>query len=410
MTFEEKQREYARLIAGSGICVEKGQDVVLRGPVEGYLFVRMIIEECYKAGAHDVITLWEDAESARLRYDYADLSVFEEVKSWRVEPLLEYARSEGAFISITGSDPEVFKGVDADKQRAAMKASSVALKEYYEKMTKSAFKWNVSAIPTVGWAKKVFPDCTEEEAVLNLWEAIFKAVRIGDGDPVALWTAHAKTLAEKSKVLNEKQLVRLHYTNSIGTDFTVGLVKNHRWEGGADTAKDGGTYFANMPTEEVFTMPHRMKADGVLVSALPLSYQGNLIRNFTLTFREGRVEEFTAEEGYESLKRLLDTDEGSRRLGEVALVPLPSPVADQGILFYNTLFDENASCHFALGECYSTNLEGGAKLTPEALKEQGGNQSDNHVDFMIGTKDLNIVGYTEDGEEFVVFKNGTWAF
>lgn len=410
MTFDEKLRAYARLIASSGIHIKKGQDVVLRCPVECYSFARLLVEESYKEGAHDVIVIWDDALTERIRYEYAELSVFEEYPQWKADLLLQYARTDAALISISGTDPEVFKGVDTRKQRIAMKAANAALKEYYDKMTRGEFKWNVSAVPTMDWAKKVFTDCSGQEAISRLWEAIFKAVRIGEGDPVELWEEHASKLADKCKFLNDKQFVKLHYKNSFGTDFIVGLVKNHRWEGGADIFKDGSHYFANMPTEEVFTMPHRQQADGTVVSALPLSYQGNLIRNFSLTFKNGRVEDFAAEEGYESLKLLLETDEGSRHLGEVALVPLPSPVAEQGILFYNTLFDENASCHFALGECYPTNMLGGSEISEDELIALGGNTSDNHVDFMVGTKDLDITGYTADGKAFAVFRNGNWAF
>jgi len=410
MTFDERLRAYAHLIANSGIHIQKGQEVVLRCPVECYSFARLLVEESYKAGAHDVIVMWDDALTSRIRYEYAELPVFERYPQWKADSLLQYARTGAAFISISGTDPEVFKGVDAGKQRLAMKATNAALKEYYDLMTRGEIKWNVSAVPTMNWAKKVFSDCSEQEAMSRLWDAIFKAVRIGEGDPVALWEEHASKLSDKCKFLNDKQFVKLHYKNSLGTDFMVGLVKNHRWEGGADVFKDGSHYFANMPTEEVFTMPHRLQAEGTLVSALPLSYQGNLICDFSLTFKNGRVEDFTAKEGYESLKLLLDTDEGSRHLGEVALVPLPSPVAEQEILFYNTLFDENASCHFALGECYSTNIIGGSELQKEELNSLGGNTSDNHVDFMVGTKDLDITGYTSDGESFVVFQSGSWAF
>lgn len=409
MTFEEKLEQYARLIARCGVNVEEGQDVVLRCPVESKDFVRLIVKELYKAGAREVIVHWSDDQIARLRYEYAPMEVFETFPQWRVDSQLMYAREHAAFISITGTDPEAFKGVDQSKMAAAGKASEKANKEYYDMMLRSEFKWNVAAVPSEAWAAKVFPDSPKEERMEKLWEAIFHALRIGEGDVVARWEEHGRLLGEKCRLLNEYQFVSLHYENSLGTDFTVGLPENHRWEGGADTSPNGISYFANMPTEEVFTMPHRLKAEGRLVSALPLSYQGNLIRNFTLVFKNGRVEEFTAEEGQEVLQHMLDMDEGARHLGEAALVPYPSPVAEQGILFYNTLFDENASCHFALGACYPTNLEGGAELEEEDLKERGGNLSMNHVDFMIGTRDLSVTGITKDGKKVPVFRNGNWA-
>jgi len=409
MTFEEKLQEYAKLIARCGVNVEKGQKVVLRCPVVCQDFARMIVKELYEAGAEEVIVHWNDDAVARMRLEYAPMAVVETFPQWRVDSQLMYAKEHAAFISITGTDPEAFKGVDPEKMAASGRASEKANKEYYDMMLRSEFKWNVSAVPSEAWAKKVFPDVSAEEAVRKLWEAIFHALRIGEGDAVARWDAHGKNLGEKCRIMNAYQFKELHYTNASGTDFTIGLPENHRWEGGADTAKSGIRYFANMPTEEVFSMPHRLKADGTLVSALPLSYEGNMITDFKLTFEKGRVVDFSAKEGQEVLARMLDMDEGARYLGEVALVPCASPVADQGILFFNTLFDENASCHFALGACYPTNLEGGAALSEEELNERGGNTSMIHVDFMVGTKDLSVVGTTASGEKVQIFRDGNWA-
>lgn len=409
MNFEEKLNQYAKLIARCGIHVEEGQPIVLQCPVLCQDFARQIVHELYEAGASEVIVHWTDDKIARMRYDYAPLSVLETVPQWRVDSKLDYVKANGAYVSITGSDPECFKGVNPVKLKTANKANEKANKEFFDLMMRSAFKWNVSAVPTEAWAKKVYPDVPVHEAVAKLWEAIFNSLRIGDGDPVERWDEHGRILGEKCRILNTYQFKSLHYQSANGTDFYVELPKNHRWEGGADTAANGIKYFANMPTEEVFTMPERTSARGTLVSSLPLCYDGELITDFTLTFEGGKVVAYTAKEGEETLKRLLEMDEGSAYLGEVALVPVTSPVKAQNVMFYNTLFDENAACHLALGACYPTNVAGGAAMSEEELKAAGGNVSSVHEDFMVGTEDLSIVGTTWDGEKVQIFKDGNWA-
>ncbi len=411
MTFEEKQAEYARLIVKAGAAVRKGQKVYFTCPIESYEFGRMVVKEAYLAGASEVVIHWQDDVAARMKYDYAPLEVFETFPEWRALEMNTYAKTDVAFIFLAGSDPEAFKGVDLKKQEAAMKASHEALKDYRKAQSTMAVKWTVLAIPSRAWAAKVFPEMNVDTAVTRLWDAIFATVRIGDGDSYEKWMRHADNLAEKCRILTEWQLQSLHYENSLGTDFTVGLVENHRWEGGADKDPvDGSRFFANMPTEEVFTMPDNRKAEGTLVASMPLSYRGTLIENFRFTFKAGEVVDYDAEKGKDSLKSILESDPGSKRLGECALVPYPSPVAEQGILFLETLFDENAACHFALGACYETNLVGGAEMSEEELTAHGANISMNHVDFMVGTKDLKITGIRKDGSEVTVFENGTWAF
>ena len=410
MTFEQKLQEYAKLIVRVGVNVQKGQDIVLRCPAECYAFARMITKEGYEAGARQVIVHFKDEQISRLTYDYADLSVFEQVPEWQAESLNHYAREGACFISISGGDPEVFKGVDSAKLKANAKASDKAFEVFYKRMMASEIPWNVVAIPNEKWAMKVFPDVSKEEAMEKLWEAVFQATRIGTTeDAVKAWQEHNHFLEQKCKQLNEMQFAKLHYKNSIGTDFVVGLAKGHKWEGGSEKDSNGVDFVANMPTEEIFTMPDRRIGEGTVVSALPLSFEGTLIKNFRLTFKNGRVEEFSAEEGEEALDRLLNSDEGSRHLGEVALVPFDSPVSNMGILFYNTLFDENASCHFAFGECYPTTIQNGESMTEEELFEAGGNHSINHVDFMVGTSDLSITGIIENGEEVPVFDKGNWV-
>ncbi len=411
MTFEEKKEAYAELIVKMGAAVRKGQKVVVSCPVESYDFCRMVVRKAYEAGAEDVILKWTDDICSRMEYEYAPMSVFENFPEWTALERNTLAKNDAAFIHLTGSDPESLKGVDTAKVKAYYVAADAALKDYYHLQTTMGFKWTIAGVPTHAWAKKVFPELQEDVAVTKLWNAVFNTVRIGDGNAADAWMEHAKKLAEKAKKLTEWQFKSLHYENSIGTDFTVGLVKNHIWEGGADKDRvNGAPFFANMPTEEVFTMPDRLMAEGTLVASLPLSENGNLIENFTLKFKRGEVIDYSAEKGLETLKMILETDEGSRHLGECALVPYPAPVAEQGILFLDTLYDENAACHFALGACYETNLQGGAEMSEDELHAHGGNTSINHVDFMVGTKDLKITGTRWNGEKITVFENGKWAF
>lgn len=409
MEYQEKLSEYARLIVKTGANVQNDQLVLINCAVENFKFGRMVVNEAYKAGAKDVIVFWNDVKTSRLRYDNVSLEVIGEIPNWLAESRNYYAKKKAAVISIVGNDPEAYKGVDSEKLKTNSKASAKAFEPYYKKMMNSEFQWCVVAVPEGKWAQKVFPELGEQDAIDKLWDAIFKAVRIGQDDAVKAWNDHKTFLAQKCKILNVAHFDALHYRNSIGTDFTVGLQKDHIWEGGGEFTPEQIYFFANMPTEEIFTAPDRNRAEGKLVSALPLSYQGNIIEHFSLTFHEGKVIAFEAEKGAEFLKNLIETDEGSRRLGEVALVPYDSPISNTGILFYDTLFDENASCHFALGECYPTNIKDGGKMTKEELIAAGGNQSDTHVDFMIGTKDLSITGITKEGAEICIFKNGNWA-
>lgn len=408
MTFTEKQRQYAMLLVKLGVNIQPGQELVLRCAAETAPFARLVAKAAYEAGAREVITHFKDEVLTRLRYENAPIDVFASIPAWEAESLNYYAARGAAFLSIVSDDPEALKGVDHEKLGTRVRAADEAFRPFYERMDKNELQWCVAAVPSAGWAKKVFPEKSEEDAVAALWKAIFSAVRIGK-DAEEQWQAHGVNLAARSAMLNEKQFKKLRYRNSLGTDFTVGLVPNHIWAGGADTSAGGVTFFANMPTEEVFTMPHCEQAEGVLKSALPLSHEGSLIKNFTLVFHEGKVVEYHAEEGEESLRMILEADEGSKRLGEVALVPHGSPISQSGILFLQTLFDENASCHFALGQCYPNNMKDGEMMERDALREKGGNFAMNHVDFMIGTSDLTVTGIDADGNETPIFVNGNWA-
>ena len=409
MDLKKKMKQYAELVVRTGVNVQPGQEVLVMCTTENADFCRMLVKEAYQAGAKSVFVRWKDDKISRLHYDYMTEETLAQSPAWELEVMNHIARNRGALISVVSSNPEMLKGVDTAKLMASNKRSHELTKEFDDTMDKNEINWNIVAVPGKAWAKKVFPDSKGKDAIEKLWDAILHVVRMDKDDPVAAWQSHGEKLTKKAEWLTSKEFVKLHYTNSLGTDFTVGLVERHIWVGGGDQTVQGTRFYANMPTEEVFTMPHADQADGIVKSAIPLSYQGTLITDFSLTFKGGKVVDFTAEEGYDALKCLLDTDEGSRHLGEVALVPYDSPISNLGILFYSTLFDENASCHLALGACYPDTIQEGETLGKEALRQLGGNDSINHVDFMVGTKDLKIVGTELDGTETVIFVDGNWA-
>ncbi len=401
---------YAKLIVHYGVNIREGQPLVISSPIECAPFARIVAAEAYRVGASDVTLNWNDELFTKLRFDLAPDKIFDEFPAWHQSMYNDNIRAGAAFVGISASDPELLKGVPTEKVARAQKARKIALHEYFEAAMGNKNAWCVVSVPTVSWAKKVFPDCKADEAVERLWDVILKSVRADLADPLGAWDIHKKTLKHRTDFLNAKHFAKLRYKNSIGTDVTVELPPKHIWQCGGERTVAGREFIANMPTEEVFTLPSRNGVNGKIVSALPLNYNGNLIENFCLTIENGRVIDYSAEKGYETLKSLLATDEGSLYLGEVALVPYDSPIRNTGILFFNTLFDENAACHFAFGKAYPTCLEGGTDLTKEALAAAGANDSLTHEDFMVGTIDLDIRGITADGEEVPVFTNGNFAF
>lgn len=408
---EIKQLEkYARLLVRTGLNVQENQILVVNCPVECAYFGRAIAKEAYAVKARKVVMNWRDDLIARETFLNANDEIFDEFPEWQKAFYNDHADQGAAFLSISASDPEVFKGVDPSRMARNNKASSTAIAHYRSRMMSNKNTWCVASIPTDSWAVKVFPGIPTEEAVEKLWDAIFKSVRVDQEDPVAAWEEHKANLDRRLKMLNDYNFKTLRYTNSIGTDFTAALVDGHIWMGGSEHTPEGIEFIANMPTEEVFTAPAKVGSNGVVVSAMPLNYNGNLIDKFSLTFEDGKIVDFSAEEGYDVLKGLLDTDEGARHIGEVALVPYDSPISNLKTLFFNTLYDENASCHFAFGKAYPINVKGGSEASTEELKALGVNDSLTHVDFMIGTADLSIVGVQADGTEVVVFENGNFAF
>lgn len=407
---DQKLIKYAELLVKTGINLKKDQILVLRTPIECAEFARAIVEVGFDAGAKDVVVLWNDEVVSKTRYLKGADDLFDTFPSWQKEFYLSYVRQDAAFLTISASDPENLKDVDPVRIQRYSRAFSNELSEYRNRMMNNENVWCVASVPTPAWARKVFPELTENEAVDKLWQAIYEAVRVNESDPVAAWDFHKASLKKRMATLNEMKFKSLHYTNRLGTDLHIELPDGHIWLGGSDLTPDGHEFIANMPTEEVFTAPKRDGVNGRVVSSMPLNFNGSLIDKFELTFEGGKVVSYKAEVGHEQLRRLLETDEGSMYLGEVALVQYDSPISNMGILFYNTLFDENASCHLALGKAYPVCLEGGEAMDSATLIANGINDSITHEDFMVGTDDLSIVGITQDGDKVQIFKDGNFVF
>lgn len=406
---EEKLREYAKLLIEVGLNVQKGQTLVISCPVDCAYFARLCASAAYDVGCREVVMRWSDDYLTRERYLRADDAVFDEFPLWQKEMMNGYAEFGAAFLSIAARDPEALRGVDPERLMRAGKAES-AIRPYMDAIMSNACPWCVASVPIESWAKKVFPDAPVQEAMEKLWDAIFSAVRIsGKGDAVERWREHVAQLRARVEKLNALHFVSLHYTNALGTDLTIRLPEKHLWSGGSCNCKAGVPFVANMPTEEVFTAPLREGVDGVVYAALPLVHNGNIIDHFHFVVKDGKIVEVHAETGEEILKSAVSEDEGASYFGEVALVPYDSPISNQKLLFYNTLFDENAACHLAFGEAYPECVEGGEEMSREELRAAGLNDSNTHVDFMIGTSDLTITGTTEDGREVAVFVNGNFA-
>ena len=408
---QELLNKYAAFTVQVGVNVQKGQTLIIRCPVEGAYFGRACMEAAYKAGARDVVIRWEDEKAARIRMELGEEEALSETKPYELRSYLDYAESEGGccLLAIHASDPEIFKGLDTGKINRVSLAKQEAMKSWREYTMKDRVQWCVVAIPTPAWAASVFPGLSEDEAQEKLWSAIFDVCRVTGGDPVSAWKEHvAKTSACRDK-LNELQLESIHMTSSNGTDLTVDLAEGHTWEGACSKAENGAVFIANVPTEEVFTAPHRERVNGVVKGTKPYVYNGQLIEGFSVTFKDGVVVDYSAEKNAELLGQLLDSDEGARRIGEIALVPASSPINRSGLLFYNTLFDENAACHIAFGAGYPTTVKGGAAMTTEELLACGVNDSAIHEDVMVGAEDMTITGLTKTGETVTIFENGEWA-
>ncbi|MFC5647787.1 aminopeptidase [Paenibacillus solisilvae] len=406
--FKQKLEQYAELIVKVGVNVQPGQEVYITSAIEMAPLARLIAARSYDAGASNVHVDWTDEALSRLKYEKAADAIFTSFPEWESAKRNSFVERGAAFIALISPNPSLLKGIDPQRISNFQKASGQALAEYRRAIQSDKVAWTVVAASSKEWATVVFPGISDEEAVAKLWDAIFETVRLHTDNPVEEWAAHNANLHAKVDILNAKHFRKLHY-RAPGTDLTVGLPDKHLWVGASSTTKDGIAFMANMPTEEVFTVPQRDGVNGYVSSTKPLSYGGNIIDRFKLTFETGRIVKVEAEEGEEILKRLVETDEGSHYLGEVALVPHESPISQSNILFYNTLFDENASNHFAIGSGYAFNVEGGKTMTPEELIANGVNSSITHVDFMIGSAEMDIDGILDDGTIVPIYRQGNWA-
>lgn len=407
--FQKKLEKYAELAVKIGVNVQPGQNLIINTTIDSAELVRLIVKQAYEAGARFVKVNWSDDVVTRLRYDMAAEESFLDEPKWYAGEMLEYVENGAAVLHVISSDPDLLKGVSTQRLTNHQKAYGKAMSKYREMQMSDKFSWSIVAVPSKAWADKVFPNLPEEERVPALWEAIFRTVRLDQPDPIAAWQQHIENLTQKSDYLNAKRYKKLHY-KAPGTDLTIELPEGHLWVAAESINAQGNTFLANLPTEEVFTAPLKTGVNGTVSATKPLSYRGTIIDRFSLTFENGRIVDYKAEVGADVLKQLVELDEGSHYLGEVALVPHNSPISQSGILFYNTLFDENASNHLAIGNAYAFNLEGGKSMSQEELAQSGLNSSLAHEDFMVGSAEMDIFGITADGKEEPIFIKGNWAF
>jgi aminopeptidase len=412
---QELLRKYAEAIIKVGLNLRAGQRLIItnataRGVLPaGRALVHEVTKAAYAAGARFVDVIWGDEEMLRIRLQNAPSDSFNEYPKWHVNGILDMVEKGDALLSIYANDPDVYDGLDPDRLGAMQRSHLENWAPISNLVTRNAVNWCVVASAAPAWAAKIFPDLSSEEAMEKLWQAIFETTRAVQPDPVAAWQEHIRNMRKRADYMQAKKYSALHYKSDT-TDFTLGLPRGHKWISAQSLAENGVVFTANMPTEEIFTLPDRQRADGTVQATFPLSYGGSLIEDFSVTFENGKVVKVSAKKNEAILQKLVDTDEGSTRLGEVALVPASSPIATRGHLFYNTLFDENASCHIAIGRAYRFTLIGGEELTEEEFNAAGGNTSINHVDFMIGSPQMDIDGIKEDGTREPVMRQGEWAF
>lgn len=407
--FNRMLEKYAELVIKIGVNIQPGQVLLVQAPLETAEFARHVVSKAYEAGAQYVQVDWDDEKTTRIRYEKAPDDSFGYYPKWTADMMEQLAEGGGAVLHIKVPDPELFRGIDGSKVATAVKAAAVAREKYQAYVRSNKVTWSLIKAPTKAWADKVFADLPEEQRVPAMWEAVFQMNRVTeDNDPIAAWKDHIRTLKEKQEYMNNKRYKALHY-RAPGTDLRVEMPEGYLWLGGGDYNEAGHYFVANMPTEEIYTMPHRTGVNGTVSSTLPLNLNGRLVEGIKLTFKDGQVVEYDAVSGREHLTSLFETDEGASYLGEMALVPNDSPISKMKRVFFNTGIDENASCHFALGSSYPVNIEGGTKLSKEELLARGANVSLTHVDFMVGSEKLEIDGVLPDGTTEPVFRNGVWV-
>lgn len=405
---DKKLDEYGRLAVIQGINLQKGEDLVINSPIECADLARAVARQGYEAGARKVTLFWNDAELSKIKYKYEDVETLTDIPQWLIDSRNHIVDTKACYINIISEDPDGFADVDARKLIAASRASRIAMKKFRDSTSNNNTRWLIIAYPNAAWAKKMFPELDAEKAVEKQWEYIHKTMRMDSADSLKEWKRHETALCERSKFLTDSHIKYFHYKNSLGTDFRIGMPKGYKFTGAREKSLGGIDFTANMPTEEVFSSPDRTTAEGTLVASMPLIHNGNVIDKFALTFKNGKVTDYRAETGYEILKGIIETDEGSAYLGEIALVGYNTPIRNLNTLFYNTLFDENASCHFALGNGFPSCFAGGSEMSEKELIRNGINVSLEHTDFMVGTADLTITAETEDGKKLSIFTAGDW--
>ncbi len=399
--------DYAELIIKIGVNLQEGQGLEISCPTQKRDFAVALTKAGYKAGASIVRVRWQDQEIDKLSFSYASTDDLSDVPKWLVDSRNYLVQKGFCYIAVSADDPEAFKNIPSEKLFAVSKAKAKALKKFSDNMMANAIRWCVVSVPTVAWAKKVFPN--QKNAIKLLSDQIENAMRLNEENPTLAWQKHIDTLNSRAKFLNDANFEYLHFKSNNGTDLKVGLAENHVWGSALEKAQDGIKFMANMPTEEIFTAPHRERVDGTLKSAMPLCSNGQIIDEFSITFKNGKIINYSAKKGYNALKGLINTDSGTKRLGEVALIGKNSPIAKSNVLFYNTLFDENASCHLAIGKAYPTTIKNGENLSLKELEKLGANDSREHEDFMIGTPDLSVIGIKKDKTTITLFKDGEWV-
>jgi aminopeptidase len=407
-SFEENLGLYAKLAVREGVALQPGQELLVSAEIGDAALVRLIVAEAYRAGAKNVEVLWNDPQVVLARYREGSDEAIAYTPNWLYDGITRAHSENAARLGIASGDPGLLKDVPPERVAISSRAQAAAKKSMSELISGFAFNWCVIGAASPGWASKVFPDLTEDKAVARLWDLIFLTSRIHEEDPVAAWVAHSERLEERMKWLNDMRLDSLRFRGP-STDLRVGLVDGHMWVGGRGQAKNGVICSANIPTEEVFTMPHRDRVDGVVTSSKPLSVRGQILDGIQVEFKDGVIVSSRASQGEETLRRLLSTDEGAKRLGEVALVPQSSKVSQAGVLFYNTLYDENAASHIALGACYAENLSGYDELSDDERLARGANDSIIHVDWMIGSSDVDVDGLAADGSTTPLMRAGEWV-
>ena len=405
---EEKIDKLANLAVKRGVGLQKGQNLLVTAPIEALPLVKKIAEHAYKEGAHIVTPLFTDSDITLSRFKYAPNESFDSATDWLFNGMGEAFDNNTARMAIAGDDPMLLSEMDPEKVSRANKAMAKAYKPARERITEFKINWNIVSWPGSAWASRVFPDLPLDEAIIKLADAIFDASRASVDDPIQAWDDHNEKLRIKTNWLNDKNFAALKY-NGPNTNLIIGLADQHEWMGGASKAQNGIICNPNIPSEEVFTTPHAYKVDGTVSSTKPLSYQGTLIDNIKVTFKDGKIIEAHASKGEEVLHKVLKSDEGASRIGEVALVPHSSPISQSGIIFYNTLFDENAASHIALGQCYSKCFKGDLDLSKEEISKRGGNSSMIHIDWMIGSDQIDVDGIDENGNLEPIFRKGEWV-